>query len=50
LQVNPLEEHLCQLLIVSSTSQANKDAGSVVLNGVMRVCKELGMHYELANS
>ncbi len=46
LQINPLEEHLCQMLIVSTKTSANKDAGSLVLNGVLRVCKEMGVHCE----
>ena len=46
LQINPFEEHLCQLLIVSTTTPSNKDAGSLVLNGVLRVCKEMGVHCE----
>lgn len=47
-QVSTLDEQLSQLLIVSSVTSGKTDATSLVLNGVLRVCKEMGVHCELA--
>lgn len=47
-QVSTLDEQLSQLLIVSSVTSGKTDAISLVLNGVLRVCKEMGVHCELA--
>lgn len=47
-QVSSLDEQLSQLLIVSSVTSGKTDATSLVLNGVLRVCKEMGVHCELA--
>lgn len=48
LQVNPLEERLSQLLIVSSATPAQRAGSSLVVNGALRICKEMGIHCELA--
>ena len=47
-QVSSLDEQLSQLLIVSSVTSGKTDATSLVLNGVLRVCKEMGVHCQLA--
>lgn len=47
-QVSTLDEQLSQLLIVSSVTSGKTDATSLVLNGVLRVCKEMGVHCQLA--
>ena len=48
LQISPLEDHLCQLLIVSTGTASTAETTSLVLNAVMRVCKEMGVHCEPA--
>jgi len=48
-QVSSLDEQLSQLLIVSSVTSGKTDASSLVLNGVLRVCKEMGVHCQLAD-
>lgn len=47
LQVNPLEEHLSQLLIVSNATPAQRSGSSLVVNGVLRICREMAIHCEL---
>jgi len=49
MQVSFLDEHLSQLLIVSSVTSSKTDTTSLVLNGVLRVCKEMGVHCQLAD-
>jgi hypothetical protein len=49
MQVSSLDEHLTQLLIVSTITSGRTDATSLVLNGVLRVCKEMGVHCQLAD-
>ena len=49
MQVSFLDEHLSQLLIVSSVASGKTDTTSFVLNGVLRVCKEMGVHCQLAD-
>jgi hypothetical protein len=49
LQINRIEDNLCQLLIVSAGTQGKADATSLVVNGVLRVCKEMGVHCQLAD-
>jgi hypothetical protein len=44
MQINRLEDNLCQLLIVSAGPSEKTDTTSLVLNGVLRVCKEMGVH------
>lgn len=48
-QVNSLDEHLTQLLIVSAVTSPKTDTTSFVLNGVLRVCREMGVHCQLAD-
>jgi hypothetical protein len=48
-QVSSLDEHLTQLLIVSAVTSPKTDTTSFVLNGVLRVCKEMGVHCQLAD-
>ena len=48
LQVNAFEENLSQLIIVSNTAPAEKAGSSLVVNGVLRVCKEMEIHCEVA--
>ncbi len=48
MQISPLEDHLCQLLIVSSGTSATAETTSMVLNAVLRVCKEMSVHCEPA--
>lgn len=48
-QVSSLDEHLTQLLIVSAVTSPNTDTSSFVLNGVLRVCQEMGVHCQLAD-
>jgi hypothetical protein len=48
MQVSSLDEHLSQLLIVSANTSGKTDTASFVLNGVLRVCKEMGVHCQLA--
>jgi hypothetical protein len=49
LQINRLEDNLCQLLIVSTGTPGKTDTTSLVLNGVLRVCKEMGVHCQVAD-
>ena len=44
MQINRLEDNLCQLLIVSTGPSEKTDTTSLVVNGVLRVCKEMGVH------
>ncbi|MHB8108830.1 MAG: hypothetical protein ACYDHW_02230 [Syntrophorhabdaceae bacterium] len=46
MQITPLSEKLSQLLIVSS--HPGKTGSSIVLNGILRICKEMGIHCEYA--
>jgi len=48
MQVSSLDEHLSQLLIVSANTSGKADTASFVLNGVLRVCREMGVHCQLA--
>jgi hypothetical protein len=47
-QISPLEDHLCQLLIVSTGTASTSETTSLVLNAVLRVCKEMSVHCEPA--
>jgi len=49
MQVSFLDEHLSQLLIVSAVTSGKTNTTSLVLNGVLRVCKEMGVHCQLAD-
>jgi hypothetical protein len=49
MQINRLEDDLCQLLIVSTGTSGKTDPTSLVLNGVLRVCKEMGVHCQVAD-
>ena len=49
MQVSSLDEYLSQLLVVSSVASGKKDTTSFVLDGVLRVCKEMGVHCQLAD-
>ena len=49
LQISLLEDNLCQLLVVSTGTSGKSDTTSLVLNGVMRICKEMGVHCQLAD-
>jgi hypothetical protein len=48
IQISPLEDHLCQMLIVSTGTSSTAETTSLVLNAVLRVCKEMGVHCEPA--
>ena len=48
LQVNSFEARLSQLLIVSNTAPAQQPGSSLVVNGVLRICKEMGIYCELS--
>ena len=48
MQINRLEDNLCQLLIVSTGTSGKTDTTSLVLSAVLRVCKEMGVHCEAA--
>jgi hypothetical protein len=48
MQVSSLDEHLSQLLIVSAVTSGKTDTASFVLNGVLRVCREMGVQCQLA--
>lgn len=45
MQVSSLGDKISQLLVVSTTT--GKAGTSVVLNGIMRVCKEMGVHCQV---
>lgn len=49
MQVSSLDEHLSQLLIVSAVTSVKLDTTSFVLNGVVRVCKEMGVQCQPAD-
>ena len=49
MQVSFLDEYLSQLLVVSSVASGKTDTTSFVLDGVLRVCKEMGVHCQLAD-
>ncbi len=48
IQISPLGDHLCQMLIVSSGTSSTAETASLVMNAVLRVCKEMGVHCEPA--
>jgi len=48
IQISSLEDHLCQMLIVSTGTSSTAETTSLVLNAVLRVCKEMGVHCEPA--
>ncbi len=45
MRVSSLGEKISQLLVVSTTT--GKAGTSVVLNGIMRVCREMGVHCQI---
>lgn len=47
MQVSSLGDNISQLLVVSTTT--GKAGTSIVLNGIMRVCKEMGVHCQTAD-
>jgi len=47
MQISPVSEKVSQLLAVSTTS--GKQGTSIVLNGIMRVCKEMGVQCQSAD-
>ena len=49
MQVSSLDDNLSQLLIVSTVTSGKTDTASLVLKGVLRVCKEMGVHCQLAD-
>jgi hypothetical protein len=49
MQVSSLDENLSQLVIVSTGTSGKSDTTSLVVNGVLRVCKELGAQCRLAD-
>jgi len=48
IQISPLDDHLCQLLIVSTGTSSTAETTSLVMNAVLRVFKEPGGHCEPA--
>lgn len=48
MQINRLEENLCQLLIASAGTTGRTDTTSLVLKGVLRVCNEMGVHCQVS--
>jgi hypothetical protein len=48
LQANALEENLCQLVVVSNGDSGQGDGTSVVLNSILRICKEMGVPCQAA--
>ncbi|MCL5022669.1 MAG: hypothetical protein M1497_04775 [Nitrospirae bacterium] len=48
MKVSRLEERLSQLLISSDAVSSKSDGPSLVLDGVFRVCREMGVHCSLA--
>jgi hypothetical protein len=49
IQISSLDDNLSQLLIVSAVASGRTEATSLVLNGVLRVCKEMNVHCQLAD-
>jgi hypothetical protein len=49
MQISSLDDNLSQLLIVSAVTSVKADTTSLVLNGVMRVCREMGVQCQLAD-
>jgi hypothetical protein len=49
MQATPLGDKLTQLVIASNLTGAQPDATSVVVEGVMRVCKQMNVVCTLAN-
>ena len=49
MQVSSLDDNLSQLLIVSTVTSGKTDTTSLVLKGVLRVCREMGVHCQLAD-
>ncbi|MDD3847219.1 MAG: hypothetical protein PHC90_12800 [Syntrophorhabdaceae bacterium] len=47
MQVTPVSKRVSQLLVASTTS--GKSGTSIVLKGIMRVCKEMGVHCQTAD-
>lgn len=46
LQVSALDEHVSQLVIASTTTRESRGGASLVLNNVLRVCRQAGVHCE----
>jgi hypothetical protein len=49
LQVTPVSDQVSQLVIASSPSCSKRDVSFLTVNGVLRICKEMGVHCEMAN-
>jgi hypothetical protein len=49
MQVSSLDDNLSQLLIVSTVTSGKTHTTSLVLKGVLQVCKEMGVHCQLAD-
>ncbi len=49
LQATPLSEQLSQLVIASSLTGSQPDPTSLVVQGVLKVCKEMNVECTLAN-
>jgi hypothetical protein len=48
IQANVLDENLCQLVVVSNGPSGQGDGTSIVLNSVLRICKEMGVSCQAA--
>jgi hypothetical protein len=49
MQINRLEDNLCQLLIASTGTSGKTGTTSLVVNGVLRVCNEMGVHCQVSD-
>ena len=48
MQVSLLEDHLTQIIVVSSGAPGKTGPTSLVVNGVLRVCREMNVHCQMA--
>jgi hypothetical protein len=48
MQVSRLEDHLTQIIVVSTGAPGKTGPTSLVVNGVLRVCREMNVHCQMA--
>jgi hypothetical protein len=49
MQVSRLEDHLTQIIVVSTGAPGKTGPASLVVNGILRVCREMNINCELAD-
>jgi hypothetical protein len=49
MQVSRLEDHLTQIIVVSTGTPGKTGPTSLVVNGILRVCREMNINCEMAD-